>query len=74
MSPLVRALKAERERRGWSQAYVASKLGCTRAQICEWENGRHTPTIITVVRWAAVFGWQLEFVCPATNAPSEVAA
>jgi transcriptional regulator with XRE-family HTH domain/energy-coupling factor transporter ATP-binding protein EcfA2 len=37
-------LKKERKRRGWSQAYVAEKLGTDFRVVSRWERGLHLPT------------------------------
>lgn len=38
-----RLLKAERERRGWSQQEVADKIGSTPLSVSRWESGITTP-------------------------------
>ena len=36
-------LRYERERRGWSQADVAEKVGCDAKTVGRWENGERFP-------------------------------
>jgi WD40 repeat protein/transcriptional regulator with XRE-family HTH domain len=38
--PFHEQLRDERERRGWSQAYLAEKLGCDTKTVNRWENGQ----------------------------------
>lgn len=41
MSKLV--ITKEREKRNWTQIYVASELGTTKQSVCNWEKGRSFP-------------------------------
>ncbi|HZO76307.1 MAG TPA: NB-ARC domain-containing protein [Ktedonobacteraceae bacterium] len=42
--PFAEILKMERKLRGWSQAYVAEKLGTDFRVVSRWERGLHLPT------------------------------
>ena len=47
-------LKWERQRKGWSQAALAAKLGVTREYLARLEAGQHDPPLSTVVRLAKI--------------------
>jgi transcriptional regulator with XRE-family HTH domain len=38
-------IKALREKRGWSQATLATKAGISRGYLARLETGRHEPTL-----------------------------
>lgn len=46
-----------RERRGWSQTEMASRVGMQQPNVASLESGRRVPTLETVVRVADVLGW-----------------
>lgn len=43
MHEIATRLRRERERRSWTQAYVAEKIGTTDANVSRWERGKTTP-------------------------------
>lgn len=56
LDPMVEVLVRERDRRGWSQAEVARKLGHTsQGLISQWERGIIMPGLIRLRAWAALF-------------------
>jgi ribosome-binding protein aMBF1 (putative translation factor) len=57
---LVRELAAERERQGLSQQMVAEALGTKQPNVARLERGAVDPKHNTLVRYAALLGWQIE--------------
>lgn len=57
--PLIRALRAERERQGLTRPVLAAKAGYHYNQICGWENGKVQPALLYVVEWAAALGFDI---------------
>jgi transcriptional regulator with XRE-family HTH domain len=49
-------LKALRNKKGWSQATLAAKLGVTREYLARLEGGQHDPPLSTVQRLAKILG------------------
>lgn len=49
-------LRLAREEKGWSQAELAKRSGIKQANISRIESGRHSVTLGTAARLAAVFG------------------
>jgi transcriptional regulator with XRE-family HTH domain len=47
-------LKRERQRKGWSQATLAAKLGVTREYLARLEGGLHDPPLSSVGRLAKI--------------------
>jgi transcriptional regulator with XRE-family HTH domain len=47
-------LKELRNKRGWSQATLAAKLGVTREYLARLEGGQHDPPLSTVERLAKI--------------------
>lgn len=45
-----------RERLGWTQAQLAARVGCTRANLSRIEGGHNDPRHATLVRLADVLG------------------
>ena len=58
MSPKVFGvrLKELRNKKGWSQATLAGKLGVTREYLARLEGGQHDPPLSTVERLAKILG------------------
>jgi transcriptional regulator with XRE-family HTH domain len=48
-------LKELRNKKGWSQAVLAGKLGVTREYLARLEGGLHDPPLSTVERLAKIF-------------------
>lgn len=44
-----------RKKAGYSQAYVAKKLGIAAASVCQWETGKTMPRASTLVRIAELY-------------------
>lgn len=63
VSGFARALRDERQRRRISQQEVARRLGTTQSAISDWEAGSRI-NAVNLVRWAAVFGYELRLVPP----------
>jgi transcriptional regulator with XRE-family HTH domain len=42
-------LKREREKRGWSQDYLAEKLYVSRQSVSKWENNKNYPSIEVII-------------------------
>jgi DNA-binding XRE family transcriptional regulator len=60
---LMKALRAERERRGLSLNAVAEQAGVTKSMISELENGRRlNPTLATLYRYALAVGMHIQLV------------
>jgi transcriptional regulator with XRE-family HTH domain len=49
-------LKELRNKKGWSQAMLAAKLGVTREYLARLEGGQHDPPLSTVLRLAKILG------------------
>jgi putative transcriptional regulator len=49
-------LKELRNKKGWSQATLAAKLGVTREYLARLEGGQHDPPLSTVERLAKILG------------------
>jgi transcriptional regulator with XRE-family HTH domain len=49
-------LKELRNKKGWSQAVLAVKLGVTREYLARLEGGQHDPPLSTVERLAKILG------------------
>ena len=68
-------LKAERIRRGWSQAYVGEQLEADFRVISTWERGLHLPTAYYRPRLCALFQMTLEelgLVCASNERDSMI--
>ncbi|KKB34154.1 helix-turn-helix domain-containing protein [Bacillus thermotolerans] len=49
-------LKQEREKRDWSQAYLAEKIYVSRQTVSKWETGRNYPSIEMLINLSDLFG------------------
>jgi transcriptional regulator with XRE-family HTH domain len=49
-------LRELRNKKGWSQAVLAAKLGVTREYLARLEGGQHDPPLSTVERLAKILG------------------
>jgi transcriptional regulator with XRE-family HTH domain len=49
-------LKELRNKKGWSQATLAAKLGVTREYLARLEGGQHDPPLSTVEHLAKILG------------------
>jgi len=53
-------LQSERERRGWSRKYVASRLEVSEYTIGQWERGKHTPYPVHIEKLCTLFDTDAE--------------
>jgi len=49
-------LKKEREKREWSQVYLAEKLHVSRQSVSKWETGKNYPSIEVIIELSDLFG------------------
>ncbi|GAA0608297.1 helix-turn-helix transcriptional regulator [Virgibacillus siamensis] len=49
-------LKEEREKRGWSQSYLAEKIHVSRQSVSKWEIGKNYPSIEVIIELSDLFG------------------
>ncbi|MNO34371.1 HTH-type transcriptional regulator ImmR [compost metagenome] len=49
-------LKAERNKKGWSQEELAEKLFVSRQSVSKWENGQNYPSIEIIIKISDLFG------------------
>lgn len=68
LTDLVDQLRQARKAHGnLTQAYLADLLGVATGSVLDWEAGRDNPTMINLVRWAAVLKLYLEITDRAGN-------
>src|SRR5690625_7097123 len=48
-------LKKEREKREWSQVYLAEKLHVSRQSVSKWETGKNYPSIEVIIELSDLF-------------------
>ena len=49
-----------RKKAGYSQAFVAKKLGIAPASVCQWETGKTMPRASMLVRIADLYGCTID--------------
>lgn len=49
-------LKKEREKKGWSQEYLATKIHVSRQSVSKWETGKNYPNIGVIIDLSDLFG------------------
>lgn len=49
-------LKKEREKKGWSQEYLATKIHVSRQSVSKWETGKNYPSIGVIIDLSDLFG------------------
>ncbi|MCI7638702.1 MAG: helix-turn-helix domain-containing protein [Clostridiales bacterium] len=49
-----------RKKAGYSQAFVAEKLGIAPASVCQWETGKTMPRASMLVRIADLYGCAID--------------
>lgn len=49
-------LKKEREKKGWSQKYLATKIHVSRQSVSKWETGKNYPNIGVIIDLSDLFG------------------
>jgi transcriptional regulator with XRE-family HTH domain len=58
--PILDTLRAERERRGWSQTDLAQRIGRrTYNTPYQWESGSNEPTLSSLREWARALGYDV---------------
>ena len=57
---LVNGLKAERERRGWTQAELAERVGVSRKTVNTIENHVFAPSALLAIKLARTIGTSVE--------------
>lgn len=67
--PFHEYLRLERERRGWTQADVAEKIGCGTKTVGRWENGENLPRPHHRVALGTIFGKNLAELGLAQSTP-----
>jgi len=48
-------LKKEREKRGWSQTFLAEKIHVSRQSVSKWETGKNYPSIEVIIELSDLF-------------------
>lgn len=48
-------LKKEREKRGWSQDYLAEKIYVSRQSVSKWETNRNYPSVEVIINLSDLF-------------------
>jgi len=48
-------LKREKEKRNWSQAYLAEQIYVSRQSVSKWENGKNYPSIEVIINLSDLF-------------------
>lgn len=59
-----------RKKAGYSQAYVAEKLGISAASVCQWETGKTMPRASMLARIADLYGCKIDDLLADDNASS----
>lgn len=49
-----------RLKNGWSQSFVAERIGVSRIAVANWEQGRNKPSIENILAMAKLFGVTVE--------------
>src|SRR5699024_8053308 len=49
-------LKKEREKKGWSQDFLAEKIYVSRQSVSKWETGKNYPNIEVIIDLSDLFG------------------
>ena len=69
MMSLGSRLKKERERRNWSQVYVAEKIGITNAVLSNYERDYRDPDTETLKKLALLYGVKTDYLLSITDHP-----
>lgn len=62
MSDLAEKIKKLRQERGWSQDYLAEKVGIGQQYISKYESGKLSPSFKTLEKLADTFGVSVDFL------------
>ncbi|MBA3780535.1 MAG: helix-turn-helix transcriptional regulator [Nocardioides sp.] len=60
--PIGEQIKNLRKERGWSQADLATKINGDAGQISRYENGKITPSVEAIVRFAELFDVSVDYL------------
>lgn len=71
MSVLAARLRSARTEAGLSQAQLAEAAGVTQAHVSQWESGRRTPHIDSLVKLADALDVSLDWLAGRTTTPQE---
>jgi transcriptional regulator with XRE-family HTH domain len=63
-------LKKEREKRNWSQVYVAKKIGISNAVLSNYERDYRDPDTETLKKLALLYGVKTDYLLGLTDDPS----
>jgi len=64
---LGKRLKAERKKRGWSQIYVAERIGITNAVLSNYERDYRDPDTDTLIKLADLFDADVDYLLGRSN-------
>lgn len=53
-------IKEKREEKGWTQQYLANKIGVTRDMLAHWEVNRNNPRVDNLINLADIFNCSLD--------------
>ena len=56
---LLKSIKPEREKRGWSQSMLACRIGVSYKSISHYENGKRFPTLAIFLKLADALNWNI---------------
>jgi len=60
-----------RKKKGWTQEYLADKLGVQKTQVTRWETGRSRPSMPMMKKLAPVLGVTTEQLLEQDDSPEE---
>ncbi len=60
-------IKALRTEHGYSQAYIAYKLGISRSAYCMYESGLRTPDYISIITLADIYNVSTDYIFERTK-------
>lgn len=63
-------LRLERERHGWNKKQLADQVGVTNVSILEFEKGRKTPSVDTLIALSCVLGVSLPWLLGLSDHPT----
>ena len=61
-------LRSERERRGWTQADVADRIGVVEKVVSNWERGTHLPYLENMIALCKLFARDIDEIFPLIGA------
>lgn len=60
-------IASERTRAGMTQEQLGHALGTSQKAISQWENGKATPRVATIVKMAKLFGCTSDYLLALTD-------